>query len=681
MKKHVWREGDSLGALAEQHHLPNWQRIWESNPELQAKRGTPENIKPGDEVNIPDVAPKTDNGQGEQLNPFEALGSPAAGVRFVDDRNNPTTPNATPIDTLEISYRVTTHALPAPYWQKVLVPDRRNFRVEVVDTGLKASDRPEVVLEVLKPKLDAKGRPLFVDEKGLPTSPAKGTPQYESTTPKRTLTVRLQRVPTTGTTANPRMLFRSAYLRLVTDERDQAARSRQTLLTDHEPGDLRIEILDQAVKATYKSSKGEPVSRVARVGRDRKRFRMTVQILRASKGGAPPAGVTRQIVYRHVRCWVRRLYAQTNLAPELVRFPAVSSGDPRLKGTAGWMTAEDEALIGVREIDPPRNMLSIYNNGPAGASARAVLSFRLTCDLPPAQAGGSVQKIDKRYSLYPANRPAPVDATLRITENESPEETCKKFARLIEDDKLGFQTKVIRNNLHKDRGRSADLLIWHPSGVPVVVQEARSNDPAHLTNALTDRHRIRATWVNPANFRVTDSDFAGDGANRWENIGTRDVRCVCHNYRSWQAEGADGILDCFVVHRFYKNNIWGFAYGRESMNKNALLRGVHPVLATIYVDPGAVGMNDRAYGTTSHESGHVLGDMWHVVAKTQVMTSGGMTETNTVAGSKRFCDQKLSADVGPAVNVYQNVRKCEAALLLHDWKDYPEYPQQPPSPP
>ena len=408
---------------------------------------------------------------------------------------------------------------------------------------------------------------------------------------------------------------------------------------------------------------------------------MTVQILRASKGGALPTGVTRQVVYRHVRCWCRRLYAQTNMAPELVRFPPIPSGDPRLKGTAGWMTAEDEALLGVREIDPPRNMVSIHNNGPVGASARAVLSFRLTCDLPTGKAGNPIQKVDKRYSLYPENRPAPVDAKVRIARNESPAETCKKFAGLIEDDKLGFRTKVIKNNIHKDRGQSADLLIWHPSGTPVVVQEARSNDPANPSNFLTDRHKIRATWVNPADFRVTDSDYAGDGGNRWENIGTRDVRCVCHNYRSWQTGSAEGILDCFIVHKFYKDSIWGFAYGREGMNKNALMQGIHPVLATIYVDPGAVGMNDRSYGTTSHETGHVLGDMWHVVVKTQVMTSGGMTETNGVSASKRFADQRLTADVPPPVNAHQNVRKCEAALLLHDWRDCPTYPKKPPSPP
>lgn len=666
--EHIWKRGDSLTKLAVQHKFANWRRIWDysENAELKAKRKTPDKLKRGDKLKIPVIVKGKDAGNTEMEHKFERLGAPPAMVCFIDDNGQPRDRYSKRIDNLQVSYWVTTNQLPRKWWQAS--KDRRNFKIEVVDAGAvkKGLKTIEVELEALKPKLDPKGIPVRVDDDGKPVSAAdaakgKGHIEYESFKKPRKLKVQLKRM---RKWLRKTLLYRSQYIRLVTDNEDNKVRPTRTLLADHDPDDLRVEILDQIVQVNYKTTptkaqpEGEPLSAVATIGKAQKRYRMTVQILRLKRGGATSGGLKRADVYRHVRSWVRRTYAQVNMSPMLVDFCPLPTGTP-----ATGVSAKDESLIGVREIDPPGNMVSIFNYWSKKASGKAVLSFRLRC-----KAGG--KNVEKHYTL---------DGTQgdRVKAGETPEETCKKFAKLLLKD--GFLTRVHKNPRHDKNGRSADLIIWHSSGDPVTVDKGRMLHPT-TGKYQWDRQVIRTTRVRPKKFTETyTTAYHPDGEDRWGNVGTRDMRSLCHNYRSYRDGKDEGVLDAFVAHRFRGGN-WGLAVGYDWVSK-AAKRGTYPLRASVYVQSRTVDRKDRYVHTLDHECGHVLADMYHIDGwTTQMMTDAGANTKNSYFDQKRISDGKFRVTwpAGTYVNVAKDTRKREAALLMKDWEDYPEYPKKPP---
>src|SRR6185503_574455 len=139
---------------------------------------------------------KDDAGPTEMEHPFEILGAPPAMICFVDDGGNPLTPYAKRLETLQVSYFVTSNQLPAGWLQAST--DRRNFKIEVVDTGAKG-DTIKAEVEAKKPVLDAKGKPKM---------DAAGEIEFESFNPPRKMDVELKKVPKAP------HLFRSRYLRL-----------------------------------------------------------------------------------------------------------------------------------------------------------------------------------------------------------------------------------------------------------------------------------------------------------------------------------------------------------------------------------------------------------------------------------------------------------------------------------
>lgn len=640
MIERKWKKGDTLSKLAAANGFADWRRIWEytENAKLKSDRKFPNKIKTGDIVKIPEIAKGDDGGATEQEHKFKRLGIPPAMICFVDDNGDPRNRYVKRIDVLEVSYHVTTRQLPTKWWQPS--KDRRNFRLEVVDADATKKKKKTVKakMEVLKPKLDDKGKPKLNAKKEI---------EYESFKPARELKMTLRRVRRT-------VLYRSKYIRLVTDEADRKMRTKQALLTDHDKDDLRVEILDQVVEASYKTAKDEPVSAEATIGKDIKRFRHTVQILRQSAGGKPAGGLKPADGHRHVRCWVRRTYAQANMTPELVDFGPLPPGTPK-----GAVSAKDPKVIGVREIDPPRNMVTIFNYWSKASSGRAVLSFRLRCDLP---AG----KVDKRFAL---------DGADRIEKGETPEASCKKFAKLLTAD--GFVCVVHKNPRHWKNGRSADLIIWHPSGTRVVVDRRRSRNPKNPKAVRSDRHKIRTTTIKTKKYvDCYSSSYHPDGEDRWNNVGTRENRILCHNYRSGK-----GNLDCFVAEMFIGGNgSLGLAQGYDWSSK-ASQRGTYPVRATVYIVARTADRKDRQVHTLDHECGHVLADMYHIIKKaTQLMTDAGPSPKNSYWGSKRIHDGrfKVGWPSGKYLNVAQDIRKREAPLLMRDWEPYPEYPEKPP---
>jgi hypothetical protein len=590
--RHVWRRGDTLSALAARHGLAHWTRIWndDANSDLRRQRGTPDQIRPGDIVMIPRPREGEDSGATEAEHRFQAIGVPPAAVRFVDDMGQTTDQNATVIDNLQVSWFVTTRDLPTDWWRRST--DRRNFRIEVTDLGEQGRSIPRTRcrLEVLKPRLNAQGRPVLDVHNDI---------IYESFATPRRLDVELQLVPN----SNPR-IYRSRYLRLVTDGADRSSRTDQTLLADHDPQDLRVEILDQAVRVTYTSSRNEPLSAFATIGRDKQRFRMTVNILRRQPNGTAVGGLTRQDVHRSIRCWVRRTYAQGNMAPDLVEFGELPEGCPNgaVAPRSNTNPRQTDSLStdapGVRIVDPPRNMAVFFNYRQAAARGNGELSFRVRVD------GES----DRTYT----RRPDP---------GEEPLVTAQRFGAQLTN--AGFIVEAASNSRAWNRARSADLVVWDRNRRRVTIDRCRSADA---------RQMITAARVDPQNFPVLFTNSLN-----WLNVTPGAMRCLCRNYRGRTTNR----IDVFVVETLAGGNLGRAAI--EHQRLDADYRGIDPIKNTCYIKASTLARRDREVHTTDHECGHILIDMHHIPGHaTELMTDLGENGPNRVNSSKRLSDRDFS---------------------------------------
>jgi len=245
----------------------------------------------------------------------------AAMVRFVDDGGTPATTSATVKNTLEVSNRVTTAALPAGFTD--VSDDRDNFKVEVLDAVATGSTIAAGKVEVEALKRDK-----------TPFAPPR----------KISGGVELKRVGTSN-------LFRSKYLRLVVDEVDQATNPAQTLLTDYDPADENIEILGQVVRVKYTAASGDIITETTVGSTNRSFLRVAVHVLRTTLGGAPV--VTTAQATTRIKKWFRRVLAQISMAPQLTV---------------------------CREVDPLQNLIAISNdhgrNATGGAASRISFTIR-----------------------------------------------------------------------------------------------------------------------------------------------------------------------------------------------------------------------------------------------------------------------------------------------------------------
>lgn len=240
-------------------------------------------------------------------------------VRFVDDGGVPATTSATVKNTLEISNRVTTQALPTGFTD--VSDDRDNFKVEVLDAAATGNTIAANKVEVEALKRD-----------------------HSAFSPRRKINVELQRVGTS-------QLFRSKYLRLVVDDADQAANAAQTLLTDWDSSDENVEILGQNVKVTYTPASGAVTSETTVGSANRSFVRVSLHVLKATAAGA--GVVTTAQATTRVKKWIRRAYAQISMTPQ---------------------------LINAREVPPLENLISISNDhgrsATGGAASRISLTLR-----------------------------------------------------------------------------------------------------------------------------------------------------------------------------------------------------------------------------------------------------------------------------------------------------------------
>ncbi len=438
--KHTWRNKDSLSSLAAAHGLASWERIWNdpANDALRDLRGSPENIREGDIIEIPAKQLGEVSKPTGARHPFVRIGVPPASIKIITDGGNPRIPVSTELRVLQVSTFVTTSQLPTGFL--TTSTDLRNFKVEVFDEGANG-EFINCEIEAMKPILDARNRPK---------RDAEGDLTYESFAPKRQITgLRLRKVPGLN------HIYRSRYLRLVTDEADDAARANQTLLTDHDPNNLNIEILDQQVVARYTAVSGEPLATEAVVGDGEKRVRCVAFVCKTAFGAATlVGGVTIDDVKRHFRCWVKRTYAAANMSPLLVDSEVVA-------------------------VDPVENLIGISQFDRRNARGTREIRFRVN------------------------TAPNPTMITITTVAGETPLQIANSLAVAARAAlPAGFTVDVFPNPPALNLVTSADILIKNGAN-QVIIDQERSRD---------GRIRIVVGRVRPNSTNVATFNFSNVGA-------------------------------------------------------------------------------------------------------------------------------------------------------------------------
>jgi hypothetical protein len=311
--------------------------------------------------------------------------------------------------------------------------DTDSFKVEVVSPD--DADPVEVELQALEPMYGADGE--VEEHREFTGADATG----------RSLEVECE----LAGVATPN-LYRSRYLRLVTDEIDQGELPDQTLLvTDTADGSGgpadQLEILDQRVRATHALS-GCPapapdkcrISAELPIGEDRKRIRMTISIFRTAVGGPTIEGITAQDVRRRTFKWFRRAFAQISLAPKLV--------EP------------------VRLLDPPSaDMIAISDaegtpaSGVDASGDPSTLSFDL--DVSPGAEGPPTP---------------PVTVTINLAGGRTPTQVCNDIAEALP---ISYVGNVHTNATATDQGTPcADVIIERIDGARVMIRNETTTDTA-----------------------------------------------------------------------------------------------------------------------------------------------------------------------------------------------------------
>jgi hypothetical protein len=412
----------------------------------------------------------------------------------------------------------------------------------------------------------------------------------------------------------PDQRFRSSYLRLVADESDKGAVSRQTLLvTDDQPNEEQVEILDQTVRATYVLD-GCPraanlqcrATKTIDVGNPatKQRIRLCVGLFRQNVGDPTGInGVTEANIHHRVFRWMRRVYAQANCAPKVV-------------------------APGIRLLDPPeRNMLTVSNitgSRSTGRTTAGASPSRMSFNLSVDRGGGVI--VNKAVALDIARAPNP-GARLR------PKEVADLLVGQISD--ADFSATAFENPpvLGRTAGqRSADIVVKDATGAGrVTISVVRNNDSgATLQLAVVNLNSVRDADLN-------------------QMAGTMDERQIIRNFES--GDDPPDRLDCFVIGRWQDFDLRGRSFpptpelANDGTGANVGAPFEPPpecrfvtMMATRSSDgPVMNGSNNLPY-TFPHEAGHALMNMFHTATRSELMASGGTSVTSAMGGTKRLCD-------------------------------------------
>jgi hypothetical protein len=563
--------GDTLCGLAVAHGFPNCDPL-RAEPANRAVRDRP--LRGGDRVTIPDRDPGERGGLGAEVrHSFRRIGAAMARIRFTHGSRHLPCADDPDMDSLRISNYVTMRGgvpetSPFPNhttsaFNAAADADVDAFKVEIFDPDATAATL-DVEIESLRPVYAADG------------SIERHEPFTDADRAARSLRVTCRR------TATDPQRYRSCYLRLVVDEEDKSARREQTLLisdlADGAAGaEDKLEILDQNVRATYEIPTCNAAPRCrstveVSVGANRLRFRLQVHVQRDAPGAAALVdGITTQEVRRHLKKWVRRTYAQCDMSF-------------RLTGPE------------IDEVDPLRNLISVFNPGRQLARGGAAVRVRVN------------------------TAPTPTTIAHNTTAGETPLDIAQALAAQISA-LPDFSATVHENPRALTNAQSADIVVTRSDGNEVVLDQARSSD---------SRARVEIGRVNPRVSTTASFDYS--------MVGARDHRVLIRNHAKDAAS-----VHVFVIRRFRPSDgAVGFAYSRDVLQPTAM-RATTPVVGTCFVEARTLSSADRRVHTTDHEIGHILCDMIHFSGRhPELMTDEPVDLRNSVLASKRMTDRVLS---------------------------------------
>ena len=396
--------------------------------------------------------------------------------------------------------------------------------------------------------------------------------------------------------------FRSRYIRLVTDETDQAAKPTQTLLvTDMtDQGDSSVEILEQAVRATYRLqncpagacevSVTLPVGSPADARKPSTAIRMAVHILTTAPGS--PAVVTIPNADRRVHRWVRRVFAQAGMAPRLVQ--------------------------STRIVDPQNNLVAIGEPGGLTATGGGQMTFRITAPANPTQVIGPITTVA-------GATPAVTAATLAAL-------IAPPYTATVTVNPPGFTDPV--------GNRSADIVVTLPGNVVVTIDQEFSSDA---------RQVLAIGRPTPAALQGFGPDFL---------IGSIQQRALLKTY-----DTGDDRVDVFVVQRVA--NVRGQAM-MHGITIDPARPAIAPVRFSLFVIAATMDSTDANFATLPHEMGHVLMDLIHAIGdrRDQQLMRNGTSAAIAETATKRIKErpQQFDSPAGPHRQI-DRIRQQGAGLL------------------
>ncbi|MEX2220140.1 MAG: hypothetical protein WD749_15430 [Phycisphaerales bacterium] len=456
------------------------------------------------------------------------------------------------------------------------------FKIEMVDPTGPA--KAEVLLQALKPKIKS-GKPE--------TDAASGAVLFEdfpgAEKAKRQKKIKVEQVAS-------KVAYRSAYLRLVVDARDEAARPAQTLLvaemTDGKGGDAdAVEILDQRVRATFELPKcpgGKKCTMVSEleVGpppADRKRVKLALHILKDPVSGN--ALTTDEQLRRTLLMYMRQVYAQAGLGLKII-------------GAA-------------RDVVVPANMIVVDDQ--EGRTAR----------------GGGAVDVRIRITDLSFDQTASI-VTVKDDNTEATANALKSAIDAVLPGGITSRVSVNPAIFGKPAARfSTDVLIGDPLANQIRVT---------VTSAET-RQRIRAVALPGVVFDT------GSGNER--HTGNRFSRILLKNYDTGRS-----VVDVFVVGNL--PNLLGLAfnpflkYGKKVYGHDPSRDDIANSFVVNFTTLHTPGAAEVFYTTIPHEIGHALTDAIHVLKRpTDMMGPGSPVgqDERQVKGPKRITDGiKLTHD-------------------------------------
>ena len=589
----IANDGDTLCGLAIDAGFIDCKPI-RDEPQNQGKdflnRPT---LKKGDKVVIPDKKLKDEHKAVDAKHIFGKKNAPGVSIRFVHGSPDKEysaedfTLTALNISNYQTNLAGATGqgAFPRSYgFNADGHADPDTFKVEVVDPA--AGGPVTVILEAMKP--------VYKNDGTVDHHEVFGGAQAAG----RKANIICQKV-------SSGVAYRSKYLRLVTDDLDQAAVADQTLMvTDIADGlgtgkptdNDFLEILDQQVRASY-SVKRCPapqkctVSAQLPIGEDRLRIKLAIHVFRGTVGTKKLGmnGVSEQMLRRRTFRWFRRTYAQANMAPKLV--------DP------------------VEFIDPPADNMLVISQGHGQschglnwADNQSTLSFTLSTPPPhpPDAAPDKVVVVDLQPFLTPAGIGILVIKALPAGFHGVAHANAAAFNAL--------------------RG-SCDVLIEREDGKRVMISNETTDDK----------------WASVKVARVNINDVHWAPGPMEYVSHTTDCRRLIR-----AAPGKSDQVDVYVVGHFCDDTrgftllrCWGLKPPFQPPDPLRLAL----ILATTSQNQNIVDNSDNSPFSFPHEAGHIFNDGIHVDAHDPNFSSQlmklGTSSSNSAGASKRISDSPV----------------------------------------